>query len=108
MTPVSTAPASIGAASTAVNGTPVQSSTLSAEEIVRGGLVLKRIAQQEKIELSDAKVNERVAQIAQQWNQKPEETAAFLEKQGVLDRVRDEVLTDQIFDFLIENAKLEA
>ena len=39
MTPVSTAPASIGAASTAVNGTPVQSSTLSAEEIVRDGCV---------------------------------------------------------------------
>jgi trigger factor len=77
----------------------------SAEEIVRGGLLLKRIAIQENIELSEEKVLGRVTELAKQWNQKPEETQKFLESQGVLDRVRDEVLTDQIFDFLVENAK---
>lgn len=77
----------------------------SAEEIVRGGLLLKHIARMESIELAEPKVDERVSELAKQWNQKPEETREFLEKQGVLDRVRDEVLTDQIFDFLIENAK---
>ncbi len=78
----------------------------SAEEIVRGGLLLKRIALQENLELPENKLQERVAQLAQQWNQKPEETLQFLEKQGVLDRIRDEVMTDQIFDFVIQNAKV--
>jgi trigger factor len=77
----------------------------SAEEIVRGGMLLKRIAIQENIEISEDKLMGRVSELAKQWNQKPEETRKFLEDQGVLDRVRDEVLTDQIFDFLVENAK---
>ncbi|MBY0370198.1 trigger factor [bacterium] len=77
----------------------------SAEEIVRGGLLLKKVAQTEKIELAEGKVQERVSELAQQWKQTPEQTQQFLESQGVMDRIRDEVLTDQIFDFLIQNAK---
>lgn len=77
----------------------------SAEEIVRGGLLLKNIAREEKISLSEDKMLERIGVLAKQWNQSESETRAFLEKQGVLDRIRDEVLTDQIFDFLVQNAK---
>lgn len=77
----------------------------SAENIVRGGLLLKKVAQEEKIQLAEEKVNARVSELATQWKQTPEQTAQFLESQGVMDRIRDEVLTDQIFDFLIENAK---
>ncbi len=79
----------------------------SAEEIVRGGLVLKRIAVQENISLAEDKMQVRLAQLAEQFKQTPAETEKFLESQGVLDRIRDEVLTDQIFDYLIENAKQE-
>jgi trigger factor len=77
----------------------------SAEEIVRGGLLLKNIAREEKIALSEDKMMERIGVLAKQWNQSESETRVFLEKQGVLDRIRDEVLTDQIFDFLVQNAK---
>jgi trigger factor len=77
----------------------------SAEQIVRGGLLLKNIAREEKISLSEDKMMERIAVLAKQWNQNESETRTFLEKQGVLDRIRDEVLTDQIFDFLVQNAK---
>lgn len=80
----------------------------SAEEIVRGGLVLKRIAVQEKISLAEDKMQARLTQLAEQFKQTPAETEKFLESQGVLDRIRDEVLTDQIFDFLIQNAKQES
>ncbi len=79
----------------------------SAEEIVRGGLVLKRIAIQENISLAEDKMQTRLTQLAEQFKQTPAETEKFLESQGVLDRIRDEVLTDQIFDFLIQNAKQE-
>ncbi len=79
----------------------------SAEEIVRGGLLLKHIARQEKIELAEERYQSRIAQLAEQWEKSPEETEKFLGSQGVLDRIRDELLTDQIFDFLIENAKIE-
>jgi trigger factor len=77
----------------------------SAEEIVRGGLLLKSIAKEENISLAESKMDDRIRSLATQWNQPEAETRTFLEKQGVMDRIRDEVLTEQIFDFLIENAK---
>jgi trigger factor len=80
----------------------------SAEEIVRGGLLLKNIALKENISLAEAKLDARLHTLAQQWGQPMAEARKFLEKQGMLDRIRDEVLTDQIFDFLIENAKHES
>ncbi len=80
----------------------------SAEEIVRGGLLLKHIALKEKIGLAEDKLDARLNTLAQQWGQPAAEARKFLEKQGMLDRIRDEVLTDQIFDFLIENAKHES
>lgn len=80
----------------------------SAEEIVRGGLLLKHIALKENIGLAEDKLDARLNNLAQQWGQPASEARKFLEKQGMLDRIRDEVLTDQIFDFLIENAKHES
>ena len=71
----------------------------SAEEIVRGGLLLKRIALQENIELNDGKLKERVSFLAGQWNQSLEQAEQVLQQQGVMDRIRDEVLTDQISTF---------
>lgn len=78
-----------------------------AEHMVRSSLLLKEIALKEKISLDESKVREKVEAIAAQLQRSPEETEKFLSGKGMLDRLRDEVLTDQIFDFLIKNAEFE-
>lgn len=76
-----------------------------AEQMVRSSLLLKEIAQKEKISVDDEKVRQRVEALAAQMNQTPEQTEKLLDERGMLDRLRDEVLTDQVFDFLISNAQ---
>lgn len=76
-----------------------------AEQMVRSSLILKEIAVKEKIELNEQVVREKVETFAAQLKQSPEETEKLLAERGMLDRIRDEVLTDQVFDFLIENAR---
>ena len=78
-----------------------------AEQMVRSSLLLKEIALKEKISLDESKVNSRIEAIASQLNRSPEDTEKYLSGKGMLDRLRDEVLTDQIFDFLIQNAHIE-
>jgi trigger factor len=77
-----------------------------AEQMVRSSLILKEIAIKEKIELDDSAVQGRVSEYAVQLNQSPEQTERLLAERGMLDKIRDEVLTDQVFAFLIENAQV--
>lgn len=74
-----------------------------AEQMVRSSLLLKEIAVKEKIELNETKVDERVGELATQFNQSAEETLKLLEGRGMIDQIRNEVLTDQVFDFLLDN-----
>lgn len=74
-----------------------------AEQMVRSSLLLKEIALKEKIELNESKLQERVDQMAAQLNRTPAEARSLLEGKGMLDQIRNEVLTDQVFDFLIQN-----
>lgn len=85
----------------------LESVQIRAENMVRSSLLLKEIAQKEKIELDEDKLQERVDAVATQLNRSAAETRNFLEGKGMIDRLRDEVLTDQVFDFLLKNAKLQ-
>ncbi len=84
----------------------VQELRKRAEQMVRSSLILKEIAQKEKIELDEKIVEEKVLGFAGQINQTPEQTQRLLAERGMLDKIRDEVLTDQVFAFLIENAQV--
>lgn len=75
-----------------------------AEQMVRSSLLLKEVAEKEKIAVDEAKVEERIQSIAQQLNKSAGEAHELLEGKGMLDQIRDEVLTDQVFEFLIGNA----
>jgi trigger factor len=76
-----------------------------AEEMVRGSLLLRELAVKEKIELDEARVNARVEKIAEQRQKSIDDTLKWLEGKKFLDSLRDEVLTDQVYDFLVQNAK---
>lgn len=86
----------------------LQSVRARAENMVRSSLLLREIATKEKISLDESKLQERVDALAGQMNRPTPEAKNFLEGKGMMDRLRDEVLTDQVFEFLLENAQWDA
>lgn len=77
-----------------------------AERMVRSSLVLREVAVKEKITLDETKVDARLEAIASSLGRSVEDAKKFLEGKGMLDRIRDEILTDQVFDFLLGQAKI--
>lgn len=78
-----------------------------AEEMVRGGLLLKEIAIKEKISLDPNALEQRVQVMAAQLNRSVEETRKWLVGKGMMERVQDEVITDQVYAFLMAHARHE-
>jgi trigger factor len=76
-----------------------------AEEMVRGGLLLKEIAIKENITLDFNALETRVQAMAGQLNRSVEETRKWLVGKGMMERVQDEVITDQVYAFLIAHAR---
>lgn len=77
----------------------------SAEYNVKSGLVLKEIAQKESIVLDTNRVQQKVESVATELKRSVEEVEQLLTKNGILDQFRDEILTDQVFEFLIKNSQ---
>jgi trigger factor len=77
-----------------------------AENMVRSTLVLKEIAIKESIKLDTDKFQARVGELATQLGKSVEEAQQFLSEKGITQRLRDEILTDQLFEFLVGHAKI--
>jgi len=75
-----------------------------AESMVRSSLLLREIALKEKIEIDEERLQRRIREIALESKKGEPEVERLLEEQGVLGQLRDEVLTDQVFEFLVQNA----
>jgi trigger factor len=67
---------------------------------VRASLILEKIAEVEKIEVSDEEVNREIEAIARQMQQTPEAVRARLTRDGALDRIRGRIRNDKTLDFL--------
>ncbi len=76
-----------------------------AEHMVKSSLLLKAISTKEKITLDESKFGQRIAEYSLQLQKDEAETEKLLQNAGVLDQLRDEILTDQVFAFLMENAE---
>jgi trigger factor len=75
-------------------------------KMLRAGIILAKIRDQEKLEVTDEEVEERVAQIAQQYQVTPEVMKGFLEQQGGgLGQIRSDIGETKTLDFLYEHAK---
>jgi len=77
-----------------------------AEHMVKSSLILKEVAVKEKISLDEQRVEEKVQAIAKQIGRDVEETRKILSGKEGLQKIRDEVLTDQVFEFLIRNGEM--
>ena len=67
---------------------------------VKASLLLDKIAEEEKIEVSDAEIDREVEALATQSKQTPEAIRARLTRDGALDRIRNRIRNEKTLDFL--------
>jgi trigger factor len=67
---------------------------------VKASLLLDRIAEEEKIEVSDAEIDQEIEALATQSKQPAEAIRARLTRDGALDRIRNRIRNEKTLDFL--------
>ncbi|MGH9503648.1 MAG: trigger factor [Terriglobales bacterium] len=67
---------------------------------VKASLVLDKIAEEEKIEVSDEEIEREIEALATQSKQTPEAIRARLTREGALDRIRNRIRSEKTLDFL--------
>ena len=67
---------------------------------VKASLLLDRIADEEKIEVSDAEIDHEIEALALQSKQSTESIRARLTEDGALDRIRNRIRNEKTLDFL--------
>ncbi len=71
-----------------------------AEQEVKSSLLLERIAELEKLDVSDEEMNREIESIAAQTKQTSEAVRARLTEDGALDRIRHRIRNEKTLDFL--------
>jgi FKBP-type peptidyl-prolyl cis-trans isomerase (trigger factor) len=74
--------------------------------MVRSSLLLREVATKENISLDPERLKQRIDLISTQLGRTTEETEKLLAGRDMLDKIKDEILTDQVFDFLLSQAKI--
>lgn len=77
-----------------------------AERMVRSSLLLRQVAEKENISLDQNRLNKRVQDISSQLGRTQEETEKLLAGRNMMDKIKDEILTDQVFEYLLSQAKI--
>jgi trigger factor len=67
---------------------------------VKSSLLLEKIADEEKIEVSDEELNREIESLAKQSRQTPEAIRARLTRDGALDRIRTRIRNEKTLNFL--------
>ena len=67
---------------------------------VKASLLLEKIAEEEKIEVSDTEIDREIEALAKQSKQTPEAIRARLTRDGALDRIRSRIRSEKTLDFL--------
>ena len=71
-----------------------------AEQEVKSSLLLERIAELEKLEVSDEEMDREIETISKQTKQTTEAVRARLTEDGALDRIRHRIRNEKALDFL--------
>jgi trigger factor len=78
----------------------------TAEKDVRGSLILEKIAEMEKLSVSEADLAGRLEKIAAQFNQRVEALKSYYQKEGLLEDLRAQMLEEKTLDFLLSQSKV--
>ncbi|MDT4955269.1 MAG: trigger factor [Acidobacteriota bacterium] len=77
-----------------------------AEFDVRGSMLLEKIGEQEKIEVSDEEIEAEINEIAASSRQTPEQVRVALTKQGGATSIADRLRNRKALDLIVENASV--
>ena len=77
-----------------------------AERDVRGAMLLDKIAEAEKVEVTKDEVDEEIAKMAEYYRSEPEEIRQSLERQNGLGSIENNLRTRKSIEALIEKAKI--
>ncbi|MCC9607170.1 trigger factor [Blastopirellula sp. JC732] len=83
-----------------------QNSLRSTEKALKEHFILERIAEEESIEDAPADYEREIMQIAAQSNQSPRSVRARLEKQGLMDTLRNQIIERKVIELITSEAKL--
>lgn len=97
-----------GMATSSLKSEELESVKKRAEHMVRSSLLLKEVAIKEKISLDEQRFQAKIDVIASQLDRSVEDAKKYLAGKGMIERLRDEVLTDQVFEFLLANAEFQS
>jgi trigger factor len=74
---------------------------------VQATLLIERIAELEKIEISDKEIQERVDHIARSAGDRAKAAREFYARPDARDELRAQIVFDRTLDFLLERAQVE-
>jgi trigger factor len=77
-----------------------------AEREVRGTLVLRKIAEAENIDVSEEEIDEAVRELAQEMQETPAALKSRLTREDGLARLKSSRLSQNVLDFIYNNAKI--
>lgn len=75
----------------------------TARKRAKSNLVLEKIAEEEGIEVEEEEIESKVAEIASENDQEPDKVRAFLQMQGQLSQLKNEMKMEKTLEFLKEN-----
>ena len=85
----------------------VEAASRHAKDKLKGTFILHRIAEAEKVTITNAELRGRIAAMAARYGMTPEKASKELEKNGAIDRVAEEVLSNKVIDFLVGSADVK-
>ncbi len=78
----------------------------NARERLKGRFILVRIAEEEKIRVTEREFSQRIMLMAVQYRTNPEKLMKELRENNAVDKVREEILTGKVLDFLASGATI--
>ncbi|WP_233200386.1 trigger factor [Blastopirellula marina] len=82
-----------------------QNSLQSTEKALKEHFILERIAEDESVEDAPSDYEREIMQIAAQSNQSPRSVRARLEKQGLMDTLRNQIIERKVIELISGEAK---
>ncbi len=77
----------------------------SVENSLASRLVMNKILEEEKIEVSDEELDAEIAKSAERSNMTPEQARENFEKNNMIEYFRRQLVDQKLYDFLLENAQ---